>query len=275
MRFKNFLNEGILIKYNKETAKEDIEEAIKLILKDCQPFLKECKIPIYRGVMGVEDVLMKNTPRQDRRPKDMPEYLHKILDSLFQEHFGWKPRSSGVFCSAHLGQSQSYGNPFLFFPIGEYKYVFDSGIEDLYVKLRDDYNIPFPKMSDKEWQKLKELLEDVENMLVRRWLNKVTKSSIWLGQANNISYIINNMPKELDAFKSFIGKYNDNAIDKMERLLQNYQGKGLSNIKKNTYSEITFQCKTYYALNVLPIVHAYNTTIGNALDFIMDKIYEI
>jgi hypothetical protein len=277
MRFQKFINETITIEYNKDTAKEDVEKAISIIKKDCRPFLKECKVPVYRGMYFGEATLMEKVPRLDRRPKDMPEYLHKILDSLFQEHFGWKARSQGVFCTFHRGQAQSYGNAFLFFPIGEYKYILAPNLEDLYVDIRDKYKIPLPKMSDSEMEQLYGELLQAENMDARRLLNKICKGSIWLGQSNKISSIIKDMPdNSFAAFKSYIGKYNDEAVNELEEMIKTeYVDTGIGKIKANTYSEIMFQCKRYYVLNTLSLINAWNTTIDNAIQAVEDMLYEV
>src|SRR5574343_246802 len=267
MKFKKYMNEN----------ENELENAIASIKKDCQPFLKECKIPIYRGIYFAEKTLIEKTPRQDRRPKDMPEYLHKILDSLFNEHFGWKPRSNGVFCSPHFCQAESYGNTYLFFPIGNFDYLYSDNIEDLYVDIRDGHNIPFPSMDDKSLEHLFDLLmeDDFDNMGIRRWLNKYSDCSIWLGRADFINKLQKDTPDDFREFKKYIYKYNNKAVDELENLVKTFNNGGLSRIKANTYTEIAFKCDRYYALSILTAVNVFNTVRTNAVSKLMDMIYEI
>lgn len=107
---------------------------INLIRRDCKPFLKEFKdFPIFRGIESSEDFIIK-TPRIDRKPTDMPLWFHNVVDKAFNDIFGWKARSEGVFCSNDIEQATQYGsNVYYFFPVGDYRYVYSDTIKDLYV----------------------------------------------------------------------------------------------------------------------------------------------
>jgi hypothetical protein len=72
MKFYNYLNE------------ENIDEIISLIKRDCQPFLKDWRKTgndfLYTGKKIKKDFIKKKV-RKDRKPKDMPEETHKIIDN--------------------------------------------------------------------------------------------------------------------------------------------------------------------------------------------------
>jgi len=110
------------------------------INKKCQPFLKEfkssnCKNLLFRAVNKKIKLYEEIKPRQDRLPKDTPLNIHKLLDDKFNENFGWKARSEGVFVSSNMEKIKPYGLPYIFIPIGKYEYLWSPKIEDLYEDL--------------------------------------------------------------------------------------------------------------------------------------------
>jgi hypothetical protein len=131
MRFKQYLIE-------KDETKEVSADILK-VRKDCKIFINWMKTnkltnPIFRGRNNVDDITLM-TRRRNRTPMNTRLPLQKILDSLFQEKFGWKPRSAGVFTSANVSQVQSYGRANIFFPIGNYRYVWNPEISDLFCSM--------------------------------------------------------------------------------------------------------------------------------------------
>lgn len=55
--------------------------------------------------------------------------MHKFLDDLFFEYFGWKARSEGVFCSTILTPHNVFkifgGMVYIVFPKNGFKYLYD------------------------------------------------------------------------------------------------------------------------------------------------------
>jgi hypothetical protein len=113
--------------------------------KECRPFLKEYKKTgyvgkkaIWRGSSGHRRITGKYggiklvVPRQNRQPKDMPPGLHNKFDEDFNNRHGWYARSEGVFTTSKKSTAASYGTPFLFYPIGKYKYLWTEETDDLY-----------------------------------------------------------------------------------------------------------------------------------------------
>lgn len=114
--------------------------------KNCKQFLKDYSktglskkgIWIWRGagqnvdfVKGFKEII----PRVDRKPKDMSYELHHHFDSEFYHKFGWYARSEGVFTTSKLSEAKNYGNPYLFFPSGRYKFIWSPTIDDLYSEI--------------------------------------------------------------------------------------------------------------------------------------------
>lgn len=92
---------------------------------------------LYRGVRKDIDSIEKITPRTNRIPRNTGFNTHKLLDELFLKKFGWKARSEGVFVSGNKDEAYGYGEVYLFFPIGDYKYIWSPVVEDLYLNLDD------------------------------------------------------------------------------------------------------------------------------------------
>lgn len=145
-----------LKKFIKNRDSKDIESSRipDIIIKDCKLFIKELKKTrkkdfLYRGTEKGIFNFKKIKSRKNREPKDMPDDLHKLFDKLFESEFGWKARSEGVFVTGNPGIAGSYGIPYIFFPIGKYKYVWSSSIEDLFGEIEcSEYLYDF-EMSDR------------------------------------------------------------------------------------------------------------------------------
>lgn len=131
MRLIRHLNEKP--EFPKSKSKEEVRD---IILKDCKPFLKEIKGGelLWRGSDLMKDI-KKKIPRTDRRPMDTDEVVHDYLDILFKKHHGWKARSEGVFVDPNRNSTAEYGKPSLFFPIGDFKYLWNQDVDDLTTEL--------------------------------------------------------------------------------------------------------------------------------------------
>lgn len=71
----------------------------------------------------------------------MPIEMHNNLNIYFNEIFGWNVRN-GLFCfgvTENYGDltDLGYGTTYFFFPIGKFRYVYDSKIFDLYFYLNE------------------------------------------------------------------------------------------------------------------------------------------
>jgi hypothetical protein len=140
MRLLSYLTESTYIEPDK-------------IKRDCAKFLKEVgdRVPLYRGLKyPLYDDIQFKTPRKDRQPSDTPLQQHKVLDELFFKEHGWKARSEGVFVTNSSNQALQFGKPTRFIPVGNYKYLYNPSIRDLYTRMlemgntqhMDDYNSP-------------------------------------------------------------------------------------------------------------------------------------
>ena len=126
-RLQNYMNEEI-----------EVNDLISILKKDCKKFIKFVGLYnppalVYRSIKGSNDDYTTRTPRTNRKPTDTPLYVQEIMDVLFYERFGWKPRSGGVFTAT--GGFEGYGVPHVFFPIGDFKFVWSPEVRDLFIDL--------------------------------------------------------------------------------------------------------------------------------------------
>ena len=126
MRLNNYLNEV--------STGKDIEQ----LKQDCSIFINDLKKQkksfiefIYSGRKGSNTIIKKDV-RQNRRPLDTPEGIHDMIDNEFFDEFGYKPRSSSLFCYVDYRKTMAYGKTYVIFPIDKYKLIWSPKVTDLY-----------------------------------------------------------------------------------------------------------------------------------------------
>ena len=127
------------------------KEYIISINKECSTYLKSVTYgqKMFRGTNKSYNKPTKVTPRKDRKPRDTPSEIHNFLDKVFDEKFGVKARSEGVFCTPNFGDAQAYGSVYYVFPVGSFKLIYNPKVTDLYQKLRDDHVLLWDKNADR------------------------------------------------------------------------------------------------------------------------------
>lgn len=118
MRLKDYLNEGFM----------KLEQALEYIDDNCQPYISELQRAKRVGGLLLSgrreaNPFFTDSIRKDRRPKDTPRELHDLLDELFEQEYGLKPRSQSLFCNPKMSEIRTYGSPYFIFPIGRFKIV--------------------------------------------------------------------------------------------------------------------------------------------------------
>jgi len=112
---------------------------IPMIKKDCRAFLNEtkgCKKFLYRGLKLKEDPHVGfeiRTTRQDRRPTDTDKRTQRLFDKAYEQQYGWKPRTTGVFTSNDIGGTYGYGWTHYIFPLGKYNYAWSPDVQDFFI----------------------------------------------------------------------------------------------------------------------------------------------
>jgi len=212
MRLKQHINE--------ETMLDRLVDALFSVINNCQPFLKELGTVnppqfLYSGRKSNDSWFEKDI-RSDRKPTDLFSEIHKSFDDVFNERFGWRARSNGLFCTGYMGDAKEYGTVYTIFPKGPFKIIWSDNIGDLYIKLQDTMgNVKrFNGIKDKFKQELE-----------------------YESDLNHLNW----QPKDIE--KMVQQKYDefiDNTVDR-------YRG---NNIMKAITSnvEIMLNCKSYYAI---------------------------
>lgn len=151
-------------KHNKsveERFNTDISIILSKLEKDCQPFIKQfknegCNSLIYRGIKDWDkvpvikspnlkdhkennknnehlfDLMMEKNTRKDRKPKDTPSSISKIMDDAFENQLGVRLRSQGVFGISSVGVTLHYGYPWILIPIGNFEFYWSPDVDDLW-----------------------------------------------------------------------------------------------------------------------------------------------
>jgi len=119
---------------------ESKDEMISFIKKNCKPYINLARKSgvddfLFRGINSTKDYVIKNV-RTDRKPADMNEYVHKQLDKVFKEKFGWPARSNSLFCVPSESRAIPYGNLHVVIPIGKFDYLWSPKSKDLYMEIK-------------------------------------------------------------------------------------------------------------------------------------------
>ena len=73
-----------------------------------------------------------------RNPVDTSKELHKTLDTAFEDKFGVPLRSESIFGGFDgYFMADTYGYPFLLFPVGDYQVYWSKKVADLFCYIRD------------------------------------------------------------------------------------------------------------------------------------------
>ena len=130
-----------LISLYESSSDLSLEDAVKIFHDECKPFQKEIGFdgifdfkPLKRGMKNKSNILIGNV-RPDRRPMSTPLPIHEFMDNWFYEKFGIRFRSNAMFVTKSQGSARLYGNVYIVFPIGEFKYCYSSTIDDLYATI--------------------------------------------------------------------------------------------------------------------------------------------
>jgi hypothetical protein len=119
--------------YTDNTELYDLDDRMEVV----QYFNKEIPM-IFRGSTNTwkENDIRYVEARKDRRPKDTNKKISKEIDEVFFKEYGIKPRTEGTFTTPVKHVAGHYGQVFMFFPIGDFKYLWSEEIRDMFDELR-------------------------------------------------------------------------------------------------------------------------------------------
>lgn len=123
------------------TAKADkIKKECSQILKVYKSMRKVAMRGIKRGQADYDILVKKGRVGKGRIPKDTPKNVHRWLNDMFKDKFGW-PVRDGVPTTALFEQAGNYGDRYVFYPANGYKFVYSVRISDLFDRI--PHNIRF------------------------------------------------------------------------------------------------------------------------------------
>ncbi len=178
MRLKTFIvKEGISDKLQRIN--------IEKIVKKCSQYFEEFGSAtqngyfFWRGTYSCPNKICKIIPRKNRKPTDTNIQVHEMVDDLFYEKFGWKPRSEGVFTSPDINIADGYGKTYIFLPANGYKYVYSTKTlhEDMYASIGSLYSDEYGTDSssedfEDEWSNMYEPASIPSSSSLGQWVSK-------------------------------------------------------------------------------------------------------
>jgi hypothetical protein len=208
MKFNNYINESTdLITFLEKNVEKSFIDTIKKTTY------------LFRGTSTFIDDFKIIQPRKDRRPKDMPERVHKILDAKFKEKFGWNVRSEGVFTTSDRWLTDLHDDikdvpyiTYIFFPIKKFQFVWSKSVDDLYNVLQRKTK---PKVKNHNYRKNyvdeveeADLIEIVDELLQTYTSGNLTKA---IQSESEVvfkcdSYVLINMKINLDLLNNWLNK---------------------------------------------------------------------
>jgi hypothetical protein len=138
---------GITSTYSSSVNKEAAKKVAEYIKTRCKKWFAEAKHPedvFYRGTldydMHIDDVAaFVRSPREDRRPRDTGNALHKIFQQALRESGAVATRENSLFCLPNEQSAGSYGiedssgfDPIVWvvIPLYDFNYTWNKNAED-------------------------------------------------------------------------------------------------------------------------------------------------
>ena len=218
------------------TPNNALDEFVKLVMRDCQPFLKLKTQPLYRGLSEArkQKILggfaIKDDVRIDRKPRDSNPYLHNAMNRALKKKYGVPVRSESLFCAYSKAVAMAYSDdmPYLIFPIGETKLIWSPYIID-----------PFAE--------LQEVWGSAENSTLLSWIEKIT--------VENELHPRDDENDRRAVIEILFDEYGDELY-----------ADGSSKDAQNSKNEIMVLCDSYYAISSTKI------TIDELMDKLMIRV---
>ena len=114
-----------------DKIKKECSQIIKVYKQTKKVCLRGLKNKSTYGKVPNEILTKKGRVDKGRTPKDTARNVHRWLNNVFTDKFGW-PVRSGVPTTASFTQARSYGHPYIFFPVNGFKFAYSPRIPDLF-----------------------------------------------------------------------------------------------------------------------------------------------
>ena len=240
-----------------ESARDvSIDEALEM----AAPFLKKNEFAIsheillYRGMTNPlgKEIFVKTTDMdKPRRPRDMPKIIHSVFDKYMEDNFGIKYRSFAKFATGSLRNAETYGTPFIFIPLGDYKFCYS-------YKVKDPYNDVFASFMDL----MRYIIPNVYKSDLEEMANDLNKYSLITNDDEIYdSLTVAGMKKDFyERFPRFYRAYNNEADEDAQHgferylyevVLPSFKLKETEDLREAAQSmnEVMIDCKSYIMID--------------------------
>lgn len=171
-------------------------------------------------------------PKNNRKPKDTPEWAHNLFDKYFDSKFGVKLRSKAVFASKDSSHALDFGKLHIVIPMGKYDIYYSNHVRDLTTYIFPDfeagedpglvggYDYWIDKVGgfDKWVEKSTKLTQQDQEELLNQMLDKA-----WYKKGPNADALRTNYPCEYmvmcDRYLA-ISLFNDDDVNIHDKLLE-------------------------------------------------------
>lgn len=117
-------------------------EILDQIISECGEAIaqmRQSKRLLFRGARNTE-MIYRDRPRTDRRPRDTNPLLHYAIDDWLKEHGFAALRSNSLFVTPLKGMTEQYGNTYAIFPVDGFSYTwFQGGSGDLFLDIQNHF----------------------------------------------------------------------------------------------------------------------------------------
>jgi len=152
-----------------EHSQEEIIGYCNTILTECQPFLQQCgRRWMWRGVRSQPDAFIHKEIRvANRKPKDTPGRLHKKFNAVFMKEHG-APFRNAMFSAGKPGAVDDYGRVYAVFPEGDFEFIWNPGVADLFGKWQETYE-PSHRVGEMEMSRMARLTK-AEDKFIKKYV---------------------------------------------------------------------------------------------------------
>ncbi len=111
------------------------QQVVAYMRANAKPWLAQTKngaLMVYRGIEDdrVTAHAFTQNIRQDRRPKDTDQQRHMAFNKVIAAAGGVANRSNAAFVSGDKSTAEAYGRPFVFVPVGDFRYTWSPEYAD-------------------------------------------------------------------------------------------------------------------------------------------------
>jgi len=171
MKSSEFINEGadpnapfnqydlhdLVNPVHPEVSKVENAARLKQIIEsNCSQMLaayRQSKKVLYRGLWSRDDIVITNI-RPDRKPVEMYQSMHDLLDKVFKSIGLTATRSNSIFCSCNVSTAEGWGGggvPYVIF-------VKDGWTGTVFDKVRNDYLFNLVAYEHEDFEHLRKVL---------------------------------------------------------------------------------------------------------------------